>query len=463
MTRATIMKALPVRRRPDAVTLLTVYLFLLLVIPSNARFTALGSIGRPSVLWGVVLLVFWALFRLQQTQRIGQAPWNPLRTFWGALIALALVSFSAAMLRGQPPDQVSPAVTAIVRLLSWSGVILVAIDGIRTPIALFRLVRRLVVGATYLAAFGVVQLVTGQTLVDYVSIIPGFSLSAESGLAERSGRIRVTGTAYHPLEYTTTLNALLPLVIATAVCAGFWSNSRRARFSWWIPVGLTSFSSLVGVSRSATIGFVVVAILMIFGLPSRYRLWSILGGGIFVLAILVASPGLLSSTLGLFVGASEDPSTQSRFSGLEKAAEFISASPAIGLGFGTFLPRYYIFDNQWILLTVELGLAGLVLLAGLVVLSVALSIMGRSRFADERLRLVGYSLAVSVAVISLLFAFFDGLAFTISAGIFSLLVGMSGAYWSISKMVPIEDQDPLASNERDRAMPAREARLDAVD
>ena len=437
MTRATtMMKGFPVRGRPDAVTLLTVYLFLLLAIPSNARFTPLGSIGRPSVLWGLVLLVLWAIFRLQQTQRLDQPPWNPLRLFWGALVTLALVSFSAAMLRGQPVDQVSPAITAIVRLLSWSGVILVALDGIRTPTALFRLVRRLVAGATFLASLGLVQLVTQQTLVDSFSMIPGLSLTAEGGIVERSGRIRVTGTAYHPLEYTATLNALLPLVIATAVCAGFWSKSKVARFLWWIPAGLTSFSALVGVSRSATIGFVIVAILMVFGLPRRYRLWSMIGGSIFVLAVLAASPGLLSNTLELFVGASDDPSTQSRFSGIEKAVEFIAVSPAIGVGFGTFLPRYYIFDNQWILLAVELGLIGLCLVAGIVITAGSVVIAGRSRFSNEGLRMVGYSLAVSMAVVSLLFAFFDGLAFPISAGIFSLLIGICGAYWSMSKNEP---------------------------
>ena len=35
----------------------------------------------------------------------------------------------------------------------------------------------------------------------------------------------------------------------------------------------------------------------------------------------------------------------------------------IGQGFGTFLPRYYIFDNGWVLLTVELGALGVACMA----------------------------------------------------------------------------------------------------
>jgi hypothetical protein len=50
---------------PDALGLLTVYLVLLLAVPSSVRITALGSLGRPSLLWGVLIFGAWVLWRLQ--------------------------------------------------------------------------------------------------------------------------------------------------------------------------------------------------------------------------------------------------------------------------------------------------------------------------------------------------------------------------------------------------------------
>ena len=414
----------------DAVTLLTVYLVLLFAIPSNLTFAALGSLGRPSLLWGVLLIVFWAVSRLQRRNHDVRPIRQPVRFAFALLIVIALLSFAAALLRGQPSDQVSPAFTALVRLLSWAGVVLVAIDGIRTMSDLNRLTRRIAIGAGMLAALGIAQFLTNQTLLDFFNFLPGFSNSG-GGVLERGGVTRASGTAIHPLEYATTLVGTFPIVIAAAISHGFRGDASRRKLLWWVPVGLIAISALVGVSRSAIIGFALAALAMIPAIPRRYRALVLIAGGMLGAVVVVAMPGLLSTTIALFAGAGTDPSAQSRVGGLERAPEFIASSPLIGVGFGTFLPRYYIFDNAWVLMAVELGILGVLVFAGLILAAVWSALIARRQSHHEDVGLLGQAFAVAMFVMAVMFAFFDGLSFPISAGTLFLLIGLCGSLRNI--------------------------------
>lgn len=417
------------RRGADAVTMLTVYLVLLLAIPSGVVVTALGSLGSPSLLWGLVLMCWWTVHRLQA--RVSDAlaiVSQPVRFAFVAFLVIVLVSFAAAMLRGQPQDQVSPALTALIRLLSWAGVLFVAVDGIHTMNDLASMVRRIGIGAGLLAALGLLQFFTGQGIVDFFGTIPGLSMAG--GIQERAGVIRSSGTAIHPLEYATAINAALPLVIAAALSRGFRSRLARGGLWWWLPVSLISFSSLVAVSRSAIIGFAVAVISMIPAIPARYRAAAIGSGTVVAVVIFAALPGLLSTTVNLFSGAADDPSTESRTKGLERIPEFMSPSPAIGTGFGVFLPRYYIFDNQWVLIAIELGILGLAAFAALFITGFWSARQAR-RSPEYDIRLLGHALGASLFNVAVLFAFFDALSFPIAAGMLFLLAGLCGSVHTV--------------------------------
>ena len=411
--------------------MLTVYLVLLFAIPSSATVSALGSLGRPAMLWGIVMLVWWVVAKLQDRVVDTHPVRHPVRFMFLLLFVIALISFATAIFRGQPDDQVSPAFTALVRLLSWAGVLLIAIDGIKTKSDLKRMVRRIGIGAGLLAALGIAQFITKTSLLDLFGLIPGITMPFFD-FAQRGGVARVPGTAIHPLEYATVLNAALPLVIAAAISHGFYWNLKKRNIGWWIPVALIAMSAITAVSRSAIIGFSVAALTMIPELPRRYRGLVIVGGIVLAAGAVIAIPGLFATTLGLFAGASSDPSTQSRTGGLSLAPEFIAASPLVGVGFGTFLPRYYIFDNQWVLIAVELGLLGVIAFGGIFLTAIWSGITSRKRSTDPEIKLLGYALAASVVNIAVLFAFFDGLSFPQSGGMFFLIVGLCGAIRSIS-------------------------------
>jgi hypothetical protein len=414
-----------------AATMLTVYLVLLFAVPSYTTIAVLGSLGRPSLLWGLILLFWWVLSRLQAQTPDASPVRQPLRYALVALLVVVLVSFAAAMLRGQPADQVSPATTALLRVASWSGVLLIAMDGIRTHADAARLVRRLAVAGAALAALGLAQFITGQTLLDVWAGIPGLSVDV-SDVATRGSFTRASGTAIHPLEYGTAVVAMLPLAITTAVHKGFRARPSALAGLWWFAVGVILLASVVTVSRSALIGLAVAVVATLPAVPAIYR-WVIgVGGAAIAAAVFAVVPGMFGTIVSLFVGASDDPSTQSRTAALARVPEFISSSPWIGQGFGTFLPRYYIFDDAWVLLTVEIGVIGVTCLGFLAITAIGSAVWASRHSAFPDTKAMSRALGGSLLTIAILFMFFDGLSFPISAGLFFLVAGLAAAMRTIA-------------------------------
>ncbi len=420
-------------RTGSAATLTTVYIVLLFAFPSNLRFSALGSLGKPALIWGVVLLLIWFLGRLQRRDFDVRPIAQPVRWAFGAFVVVALVGFAAAMLRGQPADQVTPAISSLVRIASWAGVLLIVMDGVRTRNDLATLARRLVIGATIVAAMGIAQFLSGSSLLDWISALPG--VSAETGgVSDRGGFIRAVGTATHPLEFTAMIAGLLPVAISTAIAKGFRDRHSRRSLKWWIPVIVILLACMLGVSRSAIIGLAVAVVATLPSLPRTYRWIVAFGALIGGLAVAVIVPGILATTLSLFTQASDDPSTQSRTNALARVSEFVQSSPIYGQGFGTFLPRYYIFDNAWVLVLVEMGVVGLVAFMALVGTGLwsALTAARDARFDDTKL--LAKSVGSSLLTMAVLYLFFDGLSFAISAGLLFLLIGMAAALRTVSSL-----------------------------
>jgi hypothetical protein len=412
----------------DAVTMLTVYVILLYGFPSNLSLSFLGSYGRPQFLWGLVLLAWWMLNRIQVPQFAARTVSQPVRVALCLLLVVLLLSFAQSMLRGQPGDQVSPALSSVVRMLSWSGVALVAMDGIRTMDELMQMVRRVAIAGGLVAALGLLQFLTDQPLVDVLSQLPGFT-SSSGGVDSRGGFVRASGTATHPLEYATAISVALPLAIACAIVG----DRGRNRLRWWIPVGAVALASFLAVSRSAVIGFIVATIAVIPGLPRRFRAAVVAVVGVAFVGAMLTVPGLYGTIVGMFLGIGNDSSTQSRTAAMDLAPVFMASSPLLGAGTGTFLPRYYIFDNQWIHTAVEVGILGVLALAGVFATAIW-SAWRASRDSDlEDLQVVGRALAACVVTIAVLFFLFDALAFPIAPGTAFLMIGLCAAARTVGR------------------------------
>ena len=415
----------------DAATGLTIYVVLLLVIPSSVTIRALGSYGRFALLWGLVLLVWWLLTHLQY--RVAErSVVQPVRHAIGLFAVIVLVSFAAAMFRGQPTDQISSAISAVVRVGSWAGVALVAIDGIRTIDDMRSLFRRLAIAGGILAALGLLQSITRETYLTWFSLIPGL-VDSSQGIGDRGNFARATGTATHPLEFAVAIVGLLPIALGAAATRGFRDDAARPRPLWWIGPILILVTSLVAISRSAIIGLVIAVLGSMIFLPRRYR-WGIIAvGGAALVAITLLVPRLFTTLIYLFTGASNDSSTLSRTDALARVPGYLSVSPIFGVGFGTFLPRYYIFDNQFVLLLIELGILGVIAFSSIVLAALWSTI--RAGQISHRPETIRFSriLAASLVSIVVLFAFFDALSFPIAAGLFFLVIGLCASIRTVAQ------------------------------
>lgn len=415
-----------------ATNLLVVYLVLLLAVPSNLSLGSLASLGRPSFLWGLVLAVWWMLHQLHQPTAPGRHVWQPVRYAFLIFFASVLVSFAGAMFRGEPPDQVSPAFTAVLRVVSWGGVLLVALDGIRTQTELTTVIRRLTIAAGLIAALGLAQFVSGRTFLDWLSGIPGVAYES-AGIAGRDSFVRASATAAHPLEYAVVVTGCLPLALLAAITDGFRPpDRRRVHIRWWVPAALMSLSSLLSVSRSAIIGLAVAVVATLPAMSRPYRRAVLIAAPVVAMGVAALVPGLFSTMLALFTGSSEDPSTQSRSNALARLPEFISSSPFVGIGFGTFLPRYYIFDDEWALLAVEVGVLGALAFLAIAVAGIWSSIWSSHVSSDPDTIMVGRGIAASILTLIVLFAFFDALSFPMSGGMYVLFAGLGGALHKIT-------------------------------
>lgn len=408
----------------DGLTVLTVYLVLLYAVPSNLTITALGSAGRPASLWALMAGVWWCWWQLQRHAPSGSRP-QPVRLALFALLVIAALSYAAAMLRGLPADEINQADNGMLRLAAWAGVLLISHDGLFDAAVLRRLLRRIAWAGAILSCLGIMQSLTGNSLIDWVSV-PGMS-SDITVLDSRGGFIRATGTASHPLEYGVVLCMTFPIAIVLAM-----EDKARGLLARWLPVAIIAIASVLSVSRSELIGLVVGVVVLLPTFSGRSRLLvGFLGLALAgVTAMLV--PGLLGTIRGLFTGITTDPSALSRTNSYDAAGELVSRFPLVGKGFGTLLPRYHIFDNEYLLLAIELGLLGLFAFLTLVITALISAGLAHERAVAPIDRQLAQALVASALAGAITMAFFDGLSFPMSAGILFLILGLCGGSLRLS-------------------------------
>ncbi|MFB6612116.1 O-antigen ligase family protein [Agromyces sp. NPDC056379] len=418
------------RTSGDAVTWLSVYVLLLFFIPSKLVVGALGSAGAPSMIFGLVSLVLWFLFRLwtllrfENPRRRAPARHEPIRTALWIFLFCVGITYAMAMSRPISPDEVSPADVALLAAASWTGTLLIAHDGIPSRDRLESFLWRLAVCGALLAGLGIVQVLTGQAWVDRISI-PGLTVTEVPTLFTRGAFPRPSGTAVHPIEYGVLVTMLLPLALYVAF------NQVERGWIRWLPAAALAAVIPLTSSRSAYIGAVIGLAIVMLGWPKmRRRVIALIAvGGI--AAMSVVTPNLLNSIVNLFVGAPEDPSVGSRTGSFDVAFQFIAELPLFGRGLGTFLPKYRIFDNQYLGLLVTIGIIGTLAFVALGVVAAITMLRLRRASSDDRTRDLALTLVAAISVGFISLSFFDAFAFPMTMGSLFLLLGVCGALYRL--------------------------------
>lgn len=414
------------RAWPDAATVVTVYLAVLLAVPAARRIEALGGAGSPGALVATLGLVWWGWHRVQ-SRRSGARPFQPVAAALVLFSVGILFSYAVSSMMALPAAERSVADMGILRVVAVAGILLVAHDGISRRDRFLLLMRRMSMFGGLYATLGLIQFFTGQNVVDSWDI-PGLSEGGWTAFGERAGFVRAISTAMHPLEAAIVLAMILPISLTIALY-----DRQRSGFVRWYPVIAITFLSVLSVTRSALLGVAVVFAVLFGTWPKAVRQWMGLAIIVGSITVFVGVPGMVGTIIGMFSGT--DASLASRTESYDTVAAFVQISPLFGRGFGMFLPSYRILDNQFLLTLVETGAVGLL---GLIALIVAACWAATSRrrvwgAGDELMGAFGYALLASILAGSLLLAFFDAFSFPQACGMFFLIIGLCGAYLNICR------------------------------
>lgn len=411
----------------DAVALLTMFLVLLMAIPSRLVFAPLGAAGTPATLVGDALLGWYLFTWLNPATELARGR-QPVRLAGLIFLCTILATYLSASRHEMSTSELNGLDRGPILVAGWLGILLVATDGIVSIDRLQTLVRRIVAGATALSVLGIFQAFTGDNLSKYISI-PGLSDSATfQTTLVRGDLVRPSVTAINPLEFAAVVGMCLPLAIYLA--RNDAPGLRRRR---WLQVALIGVAQVMTTSRTAILALIVVGIVL---MPTWTKWERRRSYGVVLLSAVVlflTVHGLLGTIKNLFLTVSSDSSTTSRTGAWSSAVPFISQHPWFGHGFGTFFPQTYFFtDDQYLNTLIETGFVGLLVLLGLFATGWFTARSTRRASEDRKIRELAQCLAGSIAVAVVTFGTFDALGFPMAASLTFILLGCVGALWRLS-------------------------------
>jgi polysaccharide biosynthesis protein PslJ len=416
------------RRRVDAVTLLTWYAVVLLLIPATLIFTPLGQVGTPAIAAaGLLLLWFLASWISGNTTPSGAG--RPVRIAMVIFSVAILLSFVAAMTRDITQEEVLAADSGLIWLATSIGLFLLASQSIVEYRRLDTLLRRLVIVGCVVAMIGVGQFF-GFDLTKYM-VIPGLSVNAAAvtNVLVRGGFTRPWSTTTQPIEFSVVLAMLLPFAIQQAL-----DPARIGKFRKWTPVVILAFAIPLTVTRSGVLGAFVAVLCLFFTWNARRQRVSLVFMVFGLGAMHLVAGGLISTLYRSFLGVitGQDQNVQDRTADYGGVSQYVAQRPIFGRGFWTFIPTVYRYtDNFYLLSLVEIGIVGLLAVIVLFWAGLYCARAGRRLTQVEPQREMGQALFASIACAVVTSATFDSLTFPDFSGLFFIILGCTGAYLGI--------------------------------
>ena len=406
--------------------MLVVYLFLLagFLLPGRLIVEPLGSLGAPATLLSLAAAVLYAFGRLVPDTLANGL--QPIRTAIVVFGATALLSYGVALTRALSGSEASGSVRSLASHLGFIGLGLLVADAVRDREHLDRLLRLVVWLASVFAVIGIVQYVLGLDPEDYITV-PGLVLQEVDINVQRSFLFRVKGTALHPIEFGVVLAVVLPVALHYAMFPG----DRPTRWRW-LPTLLLLVAIPMTVSRSSALGILIGGALVMVTWPWKLRVRALLAGLVLAVAMRAAFPGLLGTLRSMFLFVDEDPSIEGRTKDYPAVIEYVSQTPWLGRGLGTFTPEQYFFlDNEYLNRLLTGGVVALVVLIALFAVAMGLGRGVYHHATDPSGRALGQALTAATAVSAFAWLTYDGLAFRLNAGLAFILMGAAGALWRL--------------------------------
>jgi O-antigen ligase len=345
---------------------------------------------------------------------------------FGLFAAAVGASYVVACTRPINAAELNLATLALIGVCGWLGVALLAHDEVNDLGRLRQFLDRVCLAGALFACLGLFQFLTHEVWIDRISI-PGLTVNNGAyGLQSREGFTRPTGTAIHAIEFGVVLTMLLPVTLARAATSRHSTTGSSWLGRWLPPIAVIAAIALSS-SRSAMVGAAVGSLIVLVRLPKRLRALALPAAGVLGVAMFLAVPGMLGSMLGLFTGIGDDTSALSRLDSYSIALAYVVHAPLFGRGMSTFVPGYRIFDNQYLLSTVEIGLLGVALMMTLFVWSALTGHQVGRTAEDPDVGLMAQGLTGGVAAGATSLALFDAFSFPMVPGLLFLFIGLIGA------------------------------------
>ncbi len=427
-------KRQPLHGKPrfGSVTLLTTFLVLLMLIPSNLVFAPLGGVGTPANIMALCILL-WYLVSWIVGRIVPTGAGRPVRISMFIFALAVLASFVAAMTRSITEPEILSADRGLILIVAFAALVVVASQTITSYERLDTLLRRAVILGAVVGGIGVAEFYTGLNLTNYVHI-PGLSPAVDlTTLLTRDGLNRPSSTATQPIEFGVVMAMLLPLALQQA-----FDPARTGRVRKWLPVLLIFLAIPMSVSRSGIVGLAIALLWVIPTWPVQRRrpAYAVLVLGI--ASLKVVAPGLIGTFMEYFGGlggsANSDISVSTRTADYAAAFQYIAERPLFGRGFSTFMPALYRYtDNTYLLGLVEFGIVGVIALLILYFAGMHCAAAGRRLTQDQRQRELGQGLIAAFMVALVSGATFDALTFPMFSGLLFLFLGCAGAYLGLMR------------------------------
>ncbi|MDQ3402186.1 MAG: O-antigen ligase family protein, partial [Actinomycetota bacterium] len=367
------------KQRADGATLACCYALAMTVVPAALVIKGLPMSISPGMAIGLVMGVVWFCAQLVTTLGVAKGR-NAARTALFLFACSQLATYGVATYGYLPSDELASADRTLITLLAVISVGLAVCDGVRGLARLDRLLKTMIVGATFMATVGILQFSAALDLTQYLAL-PGLKPVGDmSYVLERSNFRRPAGTAGHPIEFGVVCAMTVPIALHYALRAMDFGGPQRR---WWFCLGVLAVASMQSLSRSAVLGLAIAAIFIIPAMAPKRRVRALIGIVLFLGAMRALVPGLVGTLYSLFTTISVDPSAESRRRAVERAGSEITEHLILGRGMGTYLPeKYGWLDNQYLGTLVQNGVVGIALLIFLYLAGMYCAFRARLASAD---------------------------------------------------------------------------------
>ncbi|MEV6931049.1 O-antigen ligase family protein [Dactylosporangium sp. NPDC051485] len=413
--------------RIDAAALLSATVALILLVPARLILPGMTDIGRPGLVMGLLLFIWWLLARFTPT--LSMTGPQPMRWALMGFLVSALISYAIGFMRGLTTMEANSADRMILYYGVFAGILLTAADGVPNWIRLRGVLKVLVMCGAVVGAIGIIQYITKIDITTYLQI-PGLEAKGWApGFEERGGGVRVAATTTHYIELAATLALILPFGMHFAMHAG---TRWRRQISAFACICLAAGNAAT-ISRTGILAIILMFVVLVPVWAWRTRYNILIMTGVMLAGLGGASPGLLRTLTRLFDDPSSNPAFTVRADRYPLAFHYISQRPWFGRGTGTWVaPQYQILDNQWLVTLIANGYIGAMVLALLHLTGIVLAFLAYRRSSTPEDKHLCAAL-ISTQLIALVVAgTFDSLSFSTYTMILALTCGMCGTVWRLT-------------------------------